>query len=184
MSITTAILLACVSGFVTGVMAARISDQRAATTGLGVAGAILAAVVFGLFFILDFLILPFGDVPSPALALLLTIGLEVLVLIVLAFTAFALPAIPPAKRNQWLLGGAAAALLVIAGIIAVEGGEARIGSTFFSQKITGWRASLYGIGWIAIGLFLHLRYFWRDERASTAALAVGCLCILAVFFSA
>jgi hypothetical protein len=80
----------------------------------------------------------------------------------------------PGPIQVWLIGVGLAALLIYAGLGFALTATATMGTTLWHQEVHGVPAVAYGIGWVFVGAFVHVRYVWpRSSRLRPYSSAVA-----------
>ena len=205
MTFAAAMAVAAVTGGFTGALMAGPAGRSSTWVRAGavIAGAVLAAITFVMLLALDSIVL-FGDTPSIPAALGFTLMLEAIAAgagllashLQQAFNrgSSQLPAnidelldSYPAEdpRRMWVLGVAVPLVFVLFGARTVAAGDAEIGTTLFRKTVEGLPAIAYGIGWAAVGAFLHFHFFWgmrprlqaHSRRGKVIALVCGCVAL-------
>ena len=176
-------LAAAVGGF-TGAIAVRLRAAGGSMLFGALVGAFLAALAYGGFLVVGFVVglLTFSTAPAPGPALLgVVIGCAVL-LVMQAINSVIAPrfGLPEGHRRphgrgvanlieararggaptMWLAGVALALLPLTHGIRCVVTQQTEIGTQFWKSEVEGFAAIGVGLGWIGVALFLHFHFFF------------------------
>jgi hypothetical protein len=176
MTLAGATSVAVGSGFITGGLVAFIVHPGLRRSWLflaGLLGAFAGALTCAVFAFLA--LLTFSDSPSDAVVLTLVVEGTTVVGVVLARwlqDSLQLPGSVDALLEShpaggaaqvWLIGVALALFLIYVGLDGAISAKATIGTTLFHSDVEGLPAVAYGIGWTAVGMFLHFHYFWTSH---------------------
>jgi hypothetical protein len=209
MTFAGATFVAGASGIIAGALVAFILRRglrwpRVVVAGLS--GAVLGALTFGFFVVFEFVTLLSGGEPSPLYALLLTVLLEAATIVAVLLSTW-LPDLLPLPHSidalldshpvggpaqVWLIGVGLASLLIYFGLDCALSARAVLGTTMFHREVQGLPAVSYGIGWIAVGMFIHFHYFWTrcgslrrySRRAKFVSVVIASVNLTIAFYTA
>jgi hypothetical protein len=184
MGIPLGAVLSGAAGFVTGLLMSRVGSGREtrARTWLGIAGAVLGVVAYGLFLLLGaaISIFTFGSAVDPLPAVICVLfGCVCVLLMALLRSFFArrfgLPAVPEGERRDvtdivearpsggrgtmWFGGVLLAILPAYYGLQCLLTRKGTFGTTLWRDEVQGGAAIALGLGWIGVGAFLHFHFF-------------------------
>lgn len=200
--------LSAAAGALTGALFAHIRSRdpsRKRLIGTAIGGALIAALCYGVFLLAGLVIgvLTFSSTPDPGPALIcVLLGCAAFLLLTWLASVlrprFGMPPPDVVRRRglaavldaqpsggtttMWLAGVGLALLPALYGLQCLVTRKGKLGTTLWPSTVEGGAAIALGLGWIAVGAFLHFHFFFglHPERrrfsrpGKLAAMVVAC----------